>query len=1023
MGFTVPLFIPLQSGLDLSQEGQLGSGELHEAHNVEYALDGAIRGRPSRSAAEQFVVRDPASTYGTLAAQDFANTGFVQRGMLRLRDAAGERAALAADGRLFTNGDGVWMDRGPFACAKVERLFNFQTNLDGTQMDPVALDFGTSDWIDGGGSGPPIFTLLNADFSVDRYQEVSGSTTGDEFASGNSAKCGTTTAIARCSGGSSLYFYYRTAGGDSITRVTLATDCRTPTGDGDAPSICADFDATHFFVAYRTTTANVFKVLKVAVTGTIAATYTSAAVGGLTGIWVSNATVAGNRVYVAFTDSSGITIRQLDMTTMADLTLDESYAAGGGTVGLDCVVGVYDDETTYWAYRVSHAVGTGEIAVGYLDNTSGTMVLIKRYLCGGASINAAINWAICHQPVRVNDEMYLTLAASTGSSASDFATWISLNIKRNPFNKPILVARGATQATVPYQTQPASATVVDDGWVFPTLDWSRFTIDANNGLTGSQASLGLNRVTMSGVRSAQAGESTIFSGSVPHVVSRGQCAEMGFPFLAGVPGIDVQNPAVGGTVPVGDYGVVACWRWTDEAGQIHRSAPSIIRTITIGPDPTVAHTIRVSVTNPWLSEKDYGNLQIEVYCTDTDSTADGLHYLQSTTAVDYSDAYTVVDIDAAPVTTSENLYADAQFGHYHVPADGGIAALGRRIWVASGSNVYASKLLLTGHAAAWSDEGGDGIANLYLTLPAGAGRITSLETIDDKLVVFCKRGVYIIQDGGPDNTGAGPDFATPMRLSDLGIAGPRSSASTDIGVVFCTPLDATDPLKGGPWVIDRQLTLTERKYLGRGVAEYFRQDSEFPVTPEVAWLPEKQQVFITAPDDTLVVMDARVGKWATWDAPTFGSLQSIACVSGALWTLHTEPAPFDGAPGSDTGAVEVTMSVTTSHLSANGKDGLGWARVRSVSVLGADGTAAHDLSYEVTEDSTRLYEAGPIAMATPSVGTKWPTSRQAHEYRLPVQKCATIQVRVIANPATATWAAIRLDVQPLPPRAPAGQRS
>src|SRR5262249_16942794 len=58
-----------------------------------------------------------------------------------------------------------------------------------------------------------------------------------------------------------------------------------------------------------------------------------------------------------------------------------------------------------------------------------------------------------------------------------------------------------------------------------------------------------------------------------------------------------------------------------------------------------------------------------------------------------------------------------------------------------------------------------------------------------------------------------------------------------------------------------------------------------------------------------------------------------------------------------------------------------------------------------------------------SIGANtWPLARQAPEWRLPSQKCSTLQVTMSATPATARWSAIRLDVQPLPPRAPTSQR-
>lgn len=1034
MGFTTPIVIPLAKGLDLSKEATLGQDELHTALNVDFAVDGAIQGRPSRSAPLQFVVRDPASTTkGMLSAADFSATGFTARGLMRLRDANGERAALATDGRLFTQDGSRWVDRGPFACAKVDRVVNFEGSKSAaaTSREGVSPTFGPSRVVN---SSTQYYALLTDTYAVDRevvstFPAQLGGSRG-----GNAARCGTTTAIVSDSPvDNKLIMVYRVDGQDTINVVTLATDALDITDDGDSPAICCSSDATAFFVVYETTTANVFKVLKVTTTGTVSATYTSAAVPGLAGFWVDNTSVATNRVVVAFTHTGGITLRQLNATTMVDVALDATHdgSDGAGTVGLDCVVGLQSDNIAWWAYRNSNAVGSGDLVIGVYKLSTGTASRQRKYWGGDTYTEASIRWGIAHQPLLVNGRVYFTIVAATNNATTgtwltlDLTNWLNTTAGTGPFANPTMVARGPTQATIPY-FQAASAIPLDDdsGFTFATLDWSRFETNGAGSLTGADASLGLNRVTFSGPRCAQAGESTIFSGSVPHVVSRGQCAELGFPFLAGIPGFSVAATG-GGAVGTGSYTLYACWRWVDEAGQIHRSAPSLFQTVAVPGGGT--STITAVVSNPWLSSKDYGDVKIEVYCTDLNPTDDADHYLQQAVTPTYTAAYTTVTINTQPVTTTEALYTDGGvFGNYHVPGDGGVAALGRRVWLASGNTLYASKLLLTGYAPGFSDESSDGIAPLFMTLPAGAGRIVALETLDDKLLVFCQRGVYIVQDGGPDNTGLGSDFASPVRLSDLTVAGPRSVCQTDAGVVFCTALSATDPSRGGPWLIDRQLTLTDRQYLGRPAAAYFAEGGAWAC--EVAYSPERQQVFITVPDADLtgtsgvVVIDMRVGKWATWTLQSAdGVIDSITTVEGVLWALGTNPAPFDGTPGTDDSG-DVTMTVSTSQLFADGTNGIGWARVRGISVMGAENSGNYDLSISALQDGAKISSSGTIACTSTGLSTTWPANRQVPEWRLPVQKCSSLQVVLTATPATAKWSAIRLEVQPLPNRAPAKQR-
>jgi hypothetical protein len=259
-----------------------------------------------------------------------------------------------------------------------------------------------------------------------------------------------------------------------------------------------------------------------------------------------------------------------------------------------------------------------------------------------------------------------------------------------------------------------------------------------------------------------------------------------------------------------------------------------------------------------------------------------------------------------------------------------------------------------------------------------------------------------------------------------------------------------------------------------------------------------------------------------------GDLASITTVGGYLWSLNTAPGVYSNSPGTDETAGDVTMSLKTSHLAADGKDGLGWSRVRAVSVLPAEGAEDHDLVISALLDQRDPYHSDtfelitavegyrPSFLITGTQGTvtmggqvyleaddvitltivdgaintllvdtptqitvqldqgvatwanfftvlltsdnlgvtgstvtagdvvandyfkshlhtdnvvvvtwpppRWPATRPAPEWRLPRQKCSTIRVGLSATPATARWAAIRLDVAPLPRRAPAPYR-
>jgi hypothetical protein len=1028
-------------GLDLSKEGSLGGDELHLALNVDFGPDGSIKGRPSRIERDQFYVLSSAlaasaePTY--LAAQDFDDTGFTPMGLMRVKDGAGERPALATQGRLFINEGTKWHDRGAFGCMRVDRTNGNPDTLvvttPASMRRTTAPDFSHCKTGTAIPAASEVWALFNSAGALEQRDLTPGTGT---FTPGTGTRKGTMTAVVAVADTTNnfLDIYYRDNGTPTLVPTTLASDARTPTDVGDAPVICPAASSSHFYVAYRTTTANVFKVLKVDMNGVTIWTYTSGVIAGLAGLWVDNS--AGN-VCVAFTNASGLTVRQLDPTLGTVTGSDATDTTGAGA---DCVIGVESATQARYAYR---AGASEDIVVGYVSLAAFTCT-VQRTFRGASAISSTLTlrWGICHQPLKLNGRMYLTLSCCAGGAAATAtATWLTLDLSSwfttttlatGPFPNPTIVARGPTAGTYPHkQPCPAAALSDSSGFTFPTQDWTAFKV-SNGFLAGVTAVSGVNKVSFSKPRVATLGETVVFSGSVPRMIGRGDCVELGWPFLAGEPAVAVQYSA-GGSIPDGDYSVKAVWKWTDEAGQIHRSAPSQSITQTTG---SGNNTLICSAVAPWLTEK-ASRVVVEFY----------VNSLSALTTYTLQGSYTWPGFSAAPsvsVTltslsaTAEELYSDGDvLPNYHVPGDGGVTAVGRRLWMADASRVYATKLWTTGYGPEFNDDAAEDQPSLYVNIPANAGRVVALENLDDKLVVFCERGVYLIQDGGPSNTGAGADFAPPLRISDLSIAGPRSSCSTDSGILFCTALDTIDTARGGPWLIDRQFTFTERQFLGRQAQSMFLRTEGW--VPEVAYSPERQQAFITTnnidieqiemdPCHGVVVIDFRLSKWAAWQIHdgVYGDLRSICTVGGSLWALNDQPSAFSGAPGVDvldsTSLLGYSMYIATSHLAANGADGAGWSRVRSITPIQAEGSGSHTLVILAIMDQTRTLSSGNIAVAATAADTTWPTTRQVPEWRLPSQKCSTLQVLLAAS-ATARWAAIRLDVAPLPLKVPAKNRT
>lgn len=1028
MAFTTPIFLPLTEGLDQSKDGALGQKELHVAENVDFGVQGLVVGRPSRAQPRQFIVPDPAGTPFTApayqAAANFDSTGLTQCGMLSLRDGSGERAMLATQGHLFTLDDQStpqWVPRGAFGCMKVDvphRAFtDVRSSLQRTMMAPTFA----ADTL----NNAQTIALYDPDTFEYQRSVVLTSTPSAYNRVGGSARAGAYVCSVYVDSSFNVRAVIRNGDATSVTDALIDTISATWDNDGDAASVATD--GTNFYVLYQTGSLNTYKVKKFNTSGTVSATFSST-LAGIRGSWLD---VGSGVVAVGLTNASGLTVKILN-TSLVDQSKDSTWGAASYD-SQEVVVGVESSTRVWWANVVTGAGGQNGLYIGTCNPTSASSASLKLAYYADP-VHTLMNYTPMHQPILHGGRMYLTVGefrdynVSYGSTGTWFTVDLSNLTTIGAYEWPTTVARGE-QDTAAFRStpQPESAVLcTDTGWTFPSLQYATFSETATGIINGLTYNVTLNRIRPLGTRSTQVGGSTIFSGSVPRNLTGNECYPHGFPQNRPFIGYTVQTHGSSLTNTVGSYTVYVIWSYTDAAGQVHRSGSSFFTDSLVNTDDYFT----VYVSNPYFGERPWREVRADVYCTSANPTSGDPAYLSSSTAYGTNTPYLTVDVlkntSTSVSTSSPQLYSLAgEFLHVTPCADGGITSMGRRVWVADRNTVYASLLTSPTAGVTFNDEG-----SLSVDLPAGAGHIVALEALDDKVIVFCSKGVFVIQDGGPDNVGQGPDIAFPVRLSQLGAAGPRSTCTTDRGVVFCTSLSTVDSQLGGPWLLDRALTLTERQFLGTPALKHLADDGTNWV-PEVAFSPERQQVYVSIPQANegldrhgVLVVDMRVQKWATWSLlASQGNLQSIAVVDGRLWTLATRPAGYTGFPGSDYEG-DYVMTVATAHLSADGRDGLGWAKVRAVSALyGGDDGTTHTLTLGAVQD-----QANTLANATYSVqhlagSSTWPSSRGSPEYRLPNQKCSTVQVRLSATPAHAGWSGVRLDVVPLPPRAPAGQRS
>lgn len=236
----------------------------------------------------------------------------------------------------------------------------------------------------------------------------------------------------------------------------------------------------------------------------------------------------------------------------------------------------------------------------------------------------------------------------------------------------------------------------------------------------------------------------------------------------------------------------AVWLFTDSAGRVHRSAPSI--PVYLGfllASRTTTTDIALYVTAPIVLQRTKGTLYCEIY----ESWPGGVAQLASTTKVPttHLDASTLFSVsvpindtpdgatntDLVDFRSSKAIYtAGDVLAADPWPNFSYIAQSGRRLFAASVSDpstIYYSKTFEQNVAPEFSAS---------LTIPLGNQEITALGTIDDKLIVFTDQSIWVVYGTGPDNTGANGDFFVEKMTHQIGCTDQYSIMTYQEGLAF-----------------------------------------------------------------------------------------------------------------------------------------------------------------------------------------------------------------------------------------------
>jgi len=383
----------------------------------------------------------------------------------------------------------------------------------------------------------------------------------------------------------------------------------------------------------------------------------------------------------------------------------------------------------------------------------------------------------------------------------------------------------------------------------------------------------------------------------------------------------VANPP-GWVVNQPSYFYQVIYEWTDNQGNVFRSAPSIPVPVTFSsPDASTTGSVTVNVPTLRLTYKTANPIKIDIYRW---SVANQVYYqvtsitapvLNSTT----TDSISFVDtLSDASIIGNQIIYTTGGVVEDINPPAYNITTLfDTRQWVVTAENpnlLWYSKQIIQGAPVEFSD-----LLTYYIAPNAGTtsttGPITAIFPMDDKLIVFKKNAIFYINGTGPDNTGANSNYSQPIFVtSTIGCISQNSIVFTPAGIIF----QSSD----GLWQLGRDLSTT---YLGAPVEQFNASSVESAVN-----VPATTQVRFTLNTGQHLMYDFYYENWGT-----FTGIPAISsCVYQGLHTyLNSYGQVFQENPGVYLdGSNPVLMSFLTGHIQLQGVSG--YQRIYEVQMLG-----------------------------------------------------------------------------------------
>lgn len=653
------------------------------------------------------------------------------------------------------------------------------------------------------------------------------------------------------------------------------------------------YNATDGGDAIRMTYLNSFLVRQTAATGTNVAagkgalmvSVTTSSLGAVDFIWVSFYTTAATTGYTLAVDEQLTSILVATQFVAAGTLLNLTSTASGSTVSI-----FYELSNTY-SYGASLA----------------TNIIVKKTCTSAGSLGAATNIlrgaGLASKGFLISSTAYMLVAYSSSYQPSYFL----INSSGSVVAK-LAYSNGGGYLTLGLPSVTVSSNTAYIGYLIKDLivaaNKEQNPISPTPVFTQTGINLATFDFTTDGLNTSEIGANLNISGGLLWTYDGYQIVEQGFNVYPD--NVIVTTSTAAGNLKDQTYYYVAIYTWTDNQGNVHRSAPSLaIKQITTGGN-TSTNTIKVPTYR--LTYKSLVKIELYRWSTDFQTFYQVTSLTSPTLNSLTADSVTITDTlaDASIVGNSILYTTGGVVENIGAPATSVMTLFRSRLFLVDAEDknlLWYSKQVIENTPVEMSD-----LFTLFVAPTISAqgdtGPITALSSMDDKLIIFKKNAIYYLSGNGPDNTGANNDFSEPVFItSTVGCDDQNSIAFIPQGLMFQSDK--------GIWLLGRDLSTT---YIGSPV-ENFNSSAVLTALS----IPATNQVRFTLNTGETLMYDYFFGQW--------GTFTGLPAISSTLFqSLHTSIDSYGRAFQESVGSYldgsrPVLMSFTTGWMNLAGLQG------------------------------------------------------------------------------------------------------